>query len=78
MKPALVKLTDTNDGKLILLYHQTVKKVTEDYKLGFQFFNFSNDDVHSMKHIRHFNIQAICRINRMLSCITPHIGKCDC
>ena len=71
------KLTDTNDGKLNLIYHQTVKKVTEDYEaLGFntaisQMMIFVNEA---------YKVDTVYKpyaegIIKMLSCITPHIGE---
>lgn len=69
------RLTDVNDHQLDRVYHQTVKKVTEDYEaLGFntaisQMMIFVNEC---------FKVETIYRpyaenVIKMLSCIAPHI-----
>ena len=41
------KLSDENDHSLDRVYHQTVKKVTDDFeKIRFQYSYFTNDDFH--------------------------------
>ncbi len=69
------RLSDVNDHQLDRVYHQTVKKVTEDYEaLGFntaisQMMIFVNEC---------FKVETIYRpyaenVIKMLSCIAPHI-----
>ena len=70
-------LTDTDDGKLTKLYHQTVKKVTGDFEtLGFntaiaQMMVFVNEVYKNGSCPREFAEGFI----KMLSCITPHVGE---
>lgn len=69
------RLSDTNDGKLDRVYHQTVKKVTEDYEnLGFntaisQMMIFINECYKVETIYRPYAENFI----KMLSCIAPHI-----
>ena len=71
------KLTDTNDGELTRLYHQTVKKVTGDFEsLGFntaisQMMIFMNGAYKKGTCPREYAEGII----KMLSCICPHIGE---
>ena len=70
-------ITDTNDGSLERLYHQTVKKVTLDFEtLGFntaiaQMMVFVNEVYKNGNCPREYAEGFI----KMLSCITPHIGE---
>jgi leucyl-tRNA synthetase len=70
-------LTDDNDGSLTKVYHQTVKKVTDDYeKLAFntaisQMMIFVNAVYKNGKCPREYAEGLI----KMLSCITPHMGE---
>ncbi len=70
-------IVDTDDGKLTKIYHQTVKKVTNDFeKLGFntaiaQMMVFVNEV---------YKVGACPRVYaegfiKMISCITPHVGE---
>ncbi|WP_294750661.1 leucine--tRNA ligase, partial [uncultured Ruminococcus sp.] len=71
------KLTDTNDGALTKVYHQTVKKVTDDFeKLAFntaisQMMIFVNAVYKNDSCPREYAEGLI----KMLSCITPHMGE---
>ncbi len=71
------KLSDDNDGLLDKIYHQTVKKVTEDYdSLGFntaisQMMIFINEAYKVDKIYRPYAFGFI----KMLSCIAPHLGE---
>ncbi len=71
------KLSDDNDGLLDKIYHQTVKKVTEDYDaLGFntaisQMMIFINEAYKVDKIYRPYAFGFI----KMLSCIAPHLGE---
>ena len=70
-------IVDTDDGKLTKLYHQTVKKVTNDFEaLGFntaiaQMMVFVNEVYKVGTCPREFAEGFI----KMLSCITPHVGE---
>ena len=70
-------LTDENDGSLTKVYHQTVKKVTDDYeKLAFntaisQMMIFVNAVYKNGKCPKEYAEGLI----KMLSCITPHMGE---
>ncbi|MCR5601392.1 MAG: leucine--tRNA ligase [Ruminococcus sp.] len=70
-------LTDNNDGALTKVYHQTVKKVTDDFeKLAFntaisQMMIFVNAVYKNGKCPREYAEGLI----KMLSCITPHMGE---
>ena len=71
------KITDTDDGKLTKIYHQTVKKVTTDFEaLGFntaiaQMMVFVNEVYKNGSCPREYAEGFI----KMLSCITPHVGE---
>ena len=68
-------LTDTDDGKLTKLYHQTVKKVTSDFEtLGFntaiaQMMVFINEVYKNGSCPKEFAEGFV----KMMSCITPHV-----
>ncbi|MBR6293460.1 MAG: leucine--tRNA ligase, partial [Lachnospiraceae bacterium] len=70
-------LTDTDDGELTQLYHQTVKKVTNDFeKLAFntaisQMMIFVN----ALYKKGSCPLEYAKGIVKMLSCICPHIGE---
>ena len=70
-------LTDTDDGKLTKLYHQTVKKVTSDFEtLGFntaiaQMMVFVNEIYKNGSCPKEFAEGFV----KMLSCIAPHVGE---
>ena len=70
-------ITDTDDGKLTKIYHQTVKKVTGDFEaLGFntaiaQMMVFVNEVYKNGTCPREYAEGFI----KMLSCITPHVGE---
>ena len=70
-------ITDTDDGKLTKLYHQTVKKVTGDFEvLGFntaiaQMMVFVNE-VYKVGSCPRAYAEGLIK---MLSCITPHVGE---
>ena len=70
-------LTDSDDGKLTKLYHQTVKKVTSDFEtLGFntaiaQMMVFVNEVYKNGSCPKEYAEGFI----KMLSCITPHVGE---
>ena len=70
-------LTDNNDGALTKVYHQTVKKVTNDYEnLAFntaisQMMIFVNEVYKIGKCPKEYAEGLI----KMLSCITPHVGE---
>ena len=70
-------LTDTDDGKLTKVYHQTVKKVTSDFEtLGFntaiaQMMVFVNEVYKVGKCPREYAEGFI----KMISCIIPHVGE---
>ncbi len=70
-------LTDTDDGKLTKVYHQTVKKVTSDFEaLGFntaiaQMMVFVNEVYKNGSCPKAYAEGFI----KMLSCIAPHIGE---
>ncbi len=70
-------LTEENDGALTKVYHQTVKKVTDDFeKLAFntaisQMMIFVNAVYKNGKCPREYAEGLI----KMLSCITPHMGE---
>ena len=70
-------LTETDDGKLTKLYHQTVKKVTSDFEtLGFntaiaQMMVFVNEVYKNGSCPKEFAEGFI----KMLSCIAPHVGE---
>ena len=70
-------LTDDNDGALTKVYHQTVKKVTDDFeKLAFntaisQMMIFVNEVYKNGKCPKEYAEGLI----KMLSCITPHVGE---
>ncbi len=73
----LENLTEENDGTLTKIYHQTVKKVTEDFEsLGFntaisQMMIFVNECYKVGKCPKEYAEKFI----QMMSCITPHIGE---
>ena len=69
-------ITKENDGKLTKIYHQTVKKVTNDFEeLGF------NTAISQMMIFLNTAQKEKCPLEyaegyiKMLSCITPHIGE---
>ncbi len=70
-------ITDTDDGKLTKIYHQTVKKVTADFEaLGFntaiaQMMVFVNEVYKNGSCPREYAEGFL----KMLSCITPHVGE---
>ena len=70
-------ITETDDGKLTKVYHQTVKKVTGDFEtLGFntaiaQMMVFVNEVYKNGTCPRAYAEGFI----KMLSCITPHVGE---
>jgi len=70
-------LTDTDDGKLTKIYHQTVKKVTSDFEvLGFntaiaQMMIFVNEVYKNGTCPRAYAEGFI----KMISCIIPHVGE---
>jgi len=70
-------IVDTDDGKLTKIYHQTVKKVTNDFeKLGFntaiaQMMVFVNEVYKVGTCPREYAEGFI----KMISCITPHVGE---
>ena len=70
-------LTDTDDGKLTKVYHQTVKKVTSDFEaLAFntaiaQMMVFINEVYKAGSCPRAYAEGFI----KMMSCITPHVGE---
>ena len=71
----LSNITDTDDGNLTKIYHQTVKKVTSDFEtLGFntaiaQMMVFVNEVYKNGTCPREYSEGFI----KMLSCITPHV-----
>ena len=73
----LSNITDTDDGNLTKIYHQTVKKVTSDFEtLGFntaiaQMMVFVNEVYKNGTCPREYAEGFI----KMLSCITPHVGE---
>ncbi|MBQ8302885.1 MAG: leucine--tRNA ligase [Clostridia bacterium] len=70
-------ITETDDGNLTKLYHQTVKKVTGDFEtLGFntaiaQMMVFVNEVYKNGSCPKEYAEGFI----KMLSCITPHVGE---
>ena len=70
-------ITDTDDGSLTKIYHQTVRKVTNDFEsLGFntaiaQMMTFVNEVYKIGTCPREFAEGFI----KMLSCIAPHVGE---
>ena len=70
-------ITDTDDGKLTKVYHQTVKKVTSDFEvLGFntaiaQMMVFVNEVYKNGTCPREYAEGFI----KMISCIIPHVGE---
>ncbi len=70
-------ITDTDDGKLTKVYHQTVKKVTSDFEaLGFntaiaQMMVFVNEVYKNGTCPREYAEGFI----KMISCVTPHVGE---
>ena len=70
-------ITDTDDGKLTKVYHQTVKKVTSDFEqLGFntaiaQMMVFVNEVYKAGTCPREYAEGFI----KMISCIIPHVGE---
>jgi leucyl-tRNA synthetase len=70
-------ITDSDDGKLTKVYHQTVKKVTSDFEvLGFntaiaQMMVFVNECYKNSTCPRAYAEGFI----KMISCITPHVGE---
>ena len=70
-------ITEENDGKLTKIYHQTVKKVTNDFEaLGFntaiaQMMVLVNEVYKNGTCPREYAEGFI----KMLSCITPHVGE---
>lgn len=71
------KIVDENDHSLDRVYHQTVKKVTDDYEtLGFntaisQMMIFINECYKAKTIYKEYAENFII----MLSCITPHLGE---
>ena len=70
-------LTDSDDGKLTKIYHQTVKKVTNDFEtLGFntaiaQMMVFVNE-VYKVGSCPRAYAEGFIK---MISCIIPHVGE---
>ncbi len=70
-------ITDTDDGKLTKIYHQTVKKVTSDFEtLGFntaiaQMMVFVNEVYKNGSCPREYAEGFL----KMISCIIPHVGE---
>ena len=70
-------IVSENDGKLDRVYHQTVKKVTEDFEtLGFNtaisaMMIFINECYKNKTVYREYALNFV----KMLSCIAPHIGE---
>ena len=70
-------ITEDNDGKLTKVYHQTVKKVTNDFEaLGFntaiaQMMVFVNEVYKNGTCPREYAEGFI----KMISCIIPHVGE---
>ncbi len=70
-------ITETDDGKLTKVYHQTVKKVTNDFEaLAFntaiaQMMVFVNEAYKAGTCPREYAEGFV----KMLSCITPHVGE---
>ena len=70
-------IVDTDDGKLTKIYHQTVKKVTNDFEsLGFntaiaQMMVFVNEVYKVGTCPREYAEGFV----KMISCITPHVGE---
>ena len=70
-------ITDTDDGKLTKVYHQTVKKVTGDFEaLGFntaiaQMMVFVNECYKNGTCPREYAEGFV----KMISCIIPHVGE---
>ena len=70
-------IVDTDDGKMTKIYHQTIKKVTDDFeKLGFntaiaQMMVFVNEVYKVGSCPREYAEGFI----KMISCITPHVGE---
>ena len=70
-------IVDANDGKLTKIYHQTVKKVTNDFEsLGFntaiaQMMVFVNEVYKVGTCPREYAEGFV----KMISCITPHVGE---
>ncbi len=70
-------IVSENDGKLDRVYHQTVKKVTEDFEtLGFntaisQMMIFINECYKNKTVYREYAFNFV----KMLSCIAPHVGE---
>lgn len=70
-------IVSENDGKLDRVYHQTVKKVTEDFEtLGFntaisQMMIFINECYKNKTVYQEYAFNFV----KMLSCIAPHIGE---
>ena len=70
-------ITDTDDGKLTKIYHQTVKQVTSDFEsLGFntaiaQMMVFVNEVYKNGTCPKEYAEGFV----KMLSCITPHVGE---
>ena len=70
-------ITDTDDGKLTKIYHQTVKKVTNDFEgLAFntaiaQMMVFVNEVYKNGTCPREYAEGFI----KMISCIIPHVGE---
>ena len=70
-------ITESNDGKLTKIYHQTVKKVTGDFEtLGFntaiaQMMVFINEIYKNGSCPKEYAEGFV----KMISCITPHVGE---
>ena len=70
-------ITDTDDGKLTKIYHQTVKKVTSD----FESLSFNTAIAQMMVFVNEVYKNGTCPkayaegFIKMLSCITPHVGE---
>ncbi|MCQ4695688.1 class I tRNA ligase family protein, partial [Extibacter muris] len=70
-------IIEEDDGKLTRIYHQTVKKVTNDFEaLGYntaisQMMIFVNEVYKAGRCPREFAEGLI----KMLSCVCPHVGE---
>ena len=71
------KIVDENDNTLTKIYHQTVKKVTNDFEeLGYntaiaQMMTFVNEVYKAGKCPKEYAENFI----KMFSCICPHVGE---
>ena len=70
-------ITDTDDGKLTKIYHQTVKKVTSD----FEALAFNTAIAQKMVFVNEVYKNGTCPREyaegfiKMISCIIPHVGE---